>query len=495
MLENVEFCQQIVVDEVVVLVLCGCMKDVVKCYEVMLQMGKVLVYICVVVGDVYVYFDMLDKVVDVYVCVFKDVSFGEIEMGDVQEGLFYVMFDIGCFEEVCVLFDKMKVDNLEYVCLVLEVGMFNFDYLCIKCLEVQYLILMGCMYQGIVELDKWWYEVLFVVLFVSVCVDGVMVQIELYCLCDMYKMVFVEYLDDLSVVVGYGCVLLVVDDLKIVKNVVNGLDECFLENGLVCVLCKDLDVYQSLQFIIQLMVDKGNLVFVNNEYGIDIKVYSGLFVDYYWLFFYNFVGCVQFDGVLESCVCNGVGLQWFDIGVEVNGEVYQFVGVVGKIGGILDVMWIFSDYWKVLGMVINDDLEVFYKVYQVGVIGKSVSGNVCYIWDEMCYVLFMYGVLCYIDDNLCQCVVVNFYQQVFILLWYIIGVLFGVDISCNMMMGLNYFSLLCDYSGQVMVIWLWMFWCYVDKLFMQCVYLIGGMYNQQLFGSSLMVEVWLEYVW
>ncbi|MCT7308016.1 MULTISPECIES: poly-beta-1,6 N-acetyl-D-glucosamine export porin PgaA [Ralstonia] len=493
--ENAEFRQQIVADEVVALASRGRMKDAVKRYEAMSQTGKVPAYTRVAAGDAYAYLDTPDKAADAYARALKDASPGEIETGDVQEGLFYAMLDTGRFEEARALLDKMKADNPEYVRLAPEAGTPNPDYSRIKRLEAQYLILTGRTHQGIAELDKWRHEAPFAASLVSARADGAMVQTEPYRSRDMYKTALAEHPDDLSVVAGYGRASLAVDDLKTAKNVANGLDERFPENGSVRALRKDLDVYQSPQLIIQSTADKGNSAFANNEYGIDTKAYSGPFADHYRLFFHNFAGRAQFDGASESRVRNGAGLQWFDTGVEVNGEVHQSVGAAGKTGGTLDATWIPSDHWKVSGMVTNDDLEVPYKAYQVGVTGKSVSGNVRYTWDETRYASLTYGVSRYTDDNLRQRVAANFYQQVFTSPRHTIGVLFGADTSRNTMTGLNYFSPSRDYSGQATAIWSWTPWRYADKSFTQRVYLTGGMYNQQSFGSSPMVEARLEHVW
>ncbi|GCB05741.1 poly-beta-1,6 N-acetyl-D-glucosamine export porin PgaA [Ralstonia sp. SET104] len=493
--ENAEFRQAIVADEVVALASRGRMKDAVKRYEAMSQNGKVPAYTRVAAGDAYSYLNTPDKAAAAYTQALKDGSPGEIETGDVQEGLFYAMLDTGRFEEARALLDKMKADNPEYVRLAPQAGTPNPDYSRIKRLEAQYLILTGRTHQGIAELDKWRHEAPFAASLVSARADGAMVQAEPYRSREMYKTALAEHPDDLSVVAGYGRASLAVDDLKTAKDTANGLDERFPENGSVRALRKDLDVYQSPQLIIQSAADKGNSVFANNEYGIDTKAYSSPFADHYRLFFHNFAGRAKFDGTAQSRVRNGAGVQWFDTGVEVNGEVHQSVGSAGKTGGTLDAAWIPSDHWKVSGMVTNDDLEVPYKAYQVGVTGKTASGNVRYTWDETRYATLTYGVSRYTDNNLRQRVAANFYQQVFTSPRHTVGVLFGADTSRNTKTGLNYFSPARDYSGQATAIWSWTPWRYADKSFTQRLYLTGGMYNQQSFGNSPMYEARLEHVW
>jgi len=493
--ENAAFRQEIVADEVVALASRGRMKDAVKRYEAMSQAGKVPAYTRVAAGDAYAYLDTPDKAAAAYTLALKDAGAGEIETGDVQEGLFYALLDTGRFEDARALLDKMKADNPEYVRLAPEAGTPNPDYSRVKRLEAQYLILTGRTHQGIADLDKWRHEAPFAASLVSARADGAMVQAEPYRSREMYKTALAEHPDDLSVVAGYGRASLAVDDLKTAKDTANGLDERFPENGSVHALRKDLDVYQSPQLIIQSTADKGNSVFANNEYGVDTKAYSGPFADHYRLFFHNFAGRAQFDGASQSRVRNGAGVQWFDTGVEVNGEVHQSVGSAGKTGGTLDATWIPSDHWKVSGMATTDDLEVPYKAYQVGVTGKTLSGNVRYTWDETRYASLTYGVSRYSDDNLRQRWGANFYQQVFSSPRHTVGVLFGADTSSNTKTGLNYFTPSRDYSGQATAIWSWTPWRYADKSFTQRVYLTGGMYNQQSFGNSPMYEARLEHVW
>ncbi|WP_426399241.1 poly-beta-1,6 N-acetyl-D-glucosamine export porin PgaA [Ralstonia sp. R-29] len=493
--ENAEFRQEIVADEVVALSSRGRMKDAVKRYEAMSQSGKVPAYTRVAAGDAYGYLDTPDKAAAAYAQALKDAGPGEIETGDVQEGLFYAYLDTGRFEDARALLDKMKADNPEYVRLAPEAGTPNPDFSRVKRLEAQYLVLTGRTHQGISEMDKWRHEAPFAASLVSARADGAMVQAEPYRSREMYKTALAEHPDDLSVVAGYGRASLAVDDLKTAKDVANGLDERFPENGSVHALRKDLDVYQSPQLVIQSTADKGNSVFANNEFGIDTKAYSGPFADHYRLFVHNFSGRANFDGTSQSRVRNGAGLQWFDTGVEVNGEVHQSVGSAGKTGGTLDATWIPSDHWKVSGMVTNDDLEVPYKAYQVGVTGKTISGNVRYTWDETRYASLTYGVSRYTDDNFRQRWGANFYQQLFVSPRHTVGVLLGADTSRNTMTGLNYFSPSRDYSGQATAIWSWTPWRYADKSFTQRVYLTGGMYNQQSFGNSPMYEARLEHVW
>ena len=493
--ENAEFRQEIVADEVVALASRGRMNDAVKRYEAMSQTGKVPAYTRVAAGDAYAYLDTPDKAAAAYSRALKDAGPGEIETGDVQEGLFYALLDTGRFEEARTLLDKMKADNPEYVRLAPEAGTPNPDYSRVKRLEAQYLVLTGRTHQGISEMDKWRHEAPFAASLVSARADGAMVQAEPYRSREMYKTALAEHPDDLSVVAGYGRASLAVDDLKTAKDVANGLDERFPENGSVHALRKDLDVYQSPQLIIQSTADKGNSVFANNEYGVDTNAYSGPFADHYRLFFHNFAGRAQFDGASQSRVRNGAGVQWFDTGVEVNGEVHQSVGAAGKTGGTLDATWIPSDHWKVSGLVTTDDLEVPYKAYQVGVTGKTLSGNVRYTWDETRYASLTYGVSRYTDDNLRQRWGANFYQQLFVSPRHTLGVLFGADTSSNTKTGLNYFTPSRDYSGQATAIWSWTPWRYADKSFTQRVYLTGGMYNQQSFGNSPMYEARLEHVW
>lgn len=395
--ENAEFRQEIVADEVVALASRGRMKDAVKRYEEMSQAGKVPAYTRVAAGDAYAYLDTPDKAAAAYAQALKDAGPGEIETGDVQEGLFYALLDTGRFEEARALLDKMKADNPEYVRLAPEVGTPNPDYSRVKRLEAQYLVLTGRTHQGIAEMDKWRHEAPFSASLVSARADGAMVQAEPYRSREMYKTALAEHPDDLSVVSGYGRASLAVDDLKTAKDVANGLGERFPENGSINALNKDLDVYQSPQLIIQSTADKGNSVFANNEYGVNTKVYSSPFADHYRLFFDSFVGKAQFDGASQSRVRNGAGVQWFDTGIEVNGEVHQSVGAAGKTGGTLDATWLPSDHWKVSGLVTTDDLEVPYKAYQVGVTGKTVSGNVRYTWDETRYASLTYGMSRYSD--------------------------------------------------------------------------------------------------
>ena len=356
-------------------------------------------------------------------------------------------------------------------------------------------MLTGRTHQGIAEMDKWRHEAPFSASLVSARADGAMVQAEPYRSREMYKTALAEHPDDLSVASGYGRASLAVDDLKTAKDVANGLGERFPENGSINALNKDLDVYQSPQLIIQSTADKGNSVFANNEYGVNTKVYSSPFADHYRLFFDSFVGKAQFDGASQSRVRNGAGVQWFDTGIEVNGEVHQSVGAAGKTGGTLDATWLPSDHWKVSGLVTTDDLEVPYKAYQVGVTGKTVSGNVRYTWDETRYASLTYGMSRYSDDNFRKRVAANFYQQVFTSPRHTVGVLLGADTSTNTMTGLNYFSPSRDYSGTATAIWSWTPWRYADKSFTQRVYLTGGMYNQQSFGNSPMYEARLEHVW
>ena len=493
--ENAEFRQEIVADEVVALASRGRMKDAVKRYEEMSQAGKVPAYTRVAAGDAYAYLDTPDKAAAAYAQALKDAGPGEIETGDVQEGLFYALLDTGRFEEARALLDKMKADNPEYVRLAPEVGTPNPDYSRVKRLEAQYLVLTGRTHQGIAEMDKWRHEAPFSASLVSARADGAMVQAEPYRSREMYKTALAEHPDDLSVVSGYGRASLAVDDLKTAKDVANGLGERFPENGSINALNKDLDVYQSPQLIIQSTADKGNSVFANNEYGVNTKVYSSPFADHYRLFFDSFVGKAQFDGASQSRVRNGAGVQWFDTGIEVNGEVHQSVGAAGKTGGTLDATWLPSDHWKVSGLVTTDDLEVPYKAYQVGVTGKTVSGNVRYTWDETRYASLTYGMSRYSDDNFRKRVAANFYQQVFTSPRHTVGVLLGADTSTNTMTGLNYFSPSRDYSGTATAIWSWTPWRYADKSFTQRVYLTGGMYNQQSFGNSPMYEARLEHVW
>ena len=73
--------------------------------------------------------------------------------------------------------------------------------------------------------------------------------------------------------------------------------------------------------------------------------------------------------------------------------------------------------------------------------------------------------------------------------------LLGADTSTNTMTGLNYFTPSRDYSGTATAIWSWTPWRYADKSFTQRLYLTGGVYNQQSFGNSPMVEARLEHVW
>ncbi|WP_199029238.1 poly-beta-1,6 N-acetyl-D-glucosamine export porin PgaA [Ralstonia sp. ASV6] len=493
--ENAEFRQEIVADEVVALASRGRMKDAVKRYEAMSPAGKVPAYTRVAAGDAYAYLDTPDKAAAAYAQALRDAGPGEIETGDVQEGLFYALLDTGRFEEARALLDKMKADNPEYVRLAPEAGTPNPDYSRVKRLEAQYLVLTGRTHQGIAEMDKWRHEAPFSASLVSARADGAMVQAEPYRSREMYKTALAEHPDDLSVVSGYGRASLAVDDLKTAKDVANGLGERFPENGSINALNKDLDVYQSPQLIIQSTADKGNSVFANNEYGVDTKIYSSPFADHYRLFFDSFVGKAQFDGASQSRVRNGAGVQWFDTGVEVNGEVHQSVGAAGKTGGTLDATWMPSDHWKVSGLVTTDDLEVPYKAYQVGVTGKTVSGNVRYTWDETRYASLTYGVSRYSDDNLRQRWAANLYQQVFTSPRHTVGVLFGADTSSSTMTNLNYFSPSRDYSGTATAIWSWTPWRYADKSFTQRVYLTGGMYNEQSFGTSPMYEARLEHVW
>lgn len=493
--ENAEFRQAIVADEVVALASRGRMKDAVKRYEAMSQTGKVPAYNRVAAGDAYAYLDTPDKAAAAYARALKDAGPGEIETGDVQEALFYAMLDTGRFEEARALLDKMKADNPEYVRLAPQAGTPNPDYSRVKRLEAQYLVLTGRTHQGIAEMDKWRHEAPFAASLVSARADGAMVQAEPYRSREMYKTALAEHPDDLSVVTGYGRASLAVDDLKTAKDVANGLDARFPENGSVRALRRDLDVYQSPQLVIQSTADKGNSVFANNEFGVDTKAYSGPIADHYRLFFHNFSGRAEFDGTSESRVRNGAGVQWFDTGVEVNGEVHQSVGSAGKTGGTIDAAWMPSDHWKVSGMATTDDLEVPYKAYQVGVTGKTLSGNVRYTWDETRYASLTYGVSRYTDDNLRQRWGANFYQQLFVSPRHTVGLLLGADTSSSTKTGLNYFSPSRDYSGQATAIWSWTPWRYADKSFTQRVYLTGGMYNQQSFGTSPMLEARLEHVW
>ncbi|WP_273973707.1 tetratricopeptide repeat protein, partial [Serratia ureilytica] len=76
--------------------------------------------------------DTPDKAAAAYAQALKDAGPGEIETGDVQEGLFYALLDTGRFEEARALLDKMKADNPEYVRLAPEVGTPNPDYSRVK---------------------------------------------------------------------------------------------------------------------------------------------------------------------------------------------------------------------------------------------------------------------------------------------------------------------------------------------------------------------------
>lgn len=493
--ENAAFRQEIVADEVVALASRGRMKDATQRYEAMSQAGKVPAYTRVSAGDAYAYLEKPDRAAAAYAQALKDAGPGEIETGDVQEGLFYADLDTGRYEDARALLDKMKADNPEYVRLAPEAGTPNPDYSRVKRLEAQYLVLTGRTHEGIAALDQWRHEAPFAASFVSARADGAMVQAEPYTARTMYKTALSEHPDDLSVMSGYGRASLALDDLKTAKDVADGLDERFPENGSVHALRKDLDVYQSPQLIIQAAGDKGNAVFADQEFGVDTKAYSGPFADHYRLFVHNFSGRADFQGASQSRVRNGAGVQWFDTGIEVNGEVHQSVGAAGKTGGTLDASWIPSDHWKVSGLVTNDDLEVPYKAYAAGVTGKTATGNVRYTWDETRYASLTYGLSRYTDNNLRQRWDANFYQQVFSSPRHTVGVLFGAGTSSSTMNTVSYFSPSRDYSGQATAIWSWTPWRYADKSFTQRVYLTGGVYNQQSFGTSPMVEARLEHVW
>lgn len=97
--ENAAFRQEIVADEVVALASRGRMKDAVKRYEAMSQAGKVPAYTRVAAGDAYAFLDTPDRAAAAYSQALKDAGPGEIETGDVQEGLFYALLDTGRFEE------------------------------------------------------------------------------------------------------------------------------------------------------------------------------------------------------------------------------------------------------------------------------------------------------------------------------------------------------------------------------------------------------------
>ncbi len=281
--ENAALRQEIVADEVVALASRGRMKDATQRYEAMSQAGKVPAYTRVSAGDAYAYLDKPDRAAAAYTQALKDAGPGEIETGDVQEGLFYADLDTGRYEDARALLDKMKADNPEYVRLAPEAGTPNPDYSRVKRLEAQYLVLTGHTHEGIAALDTWRHEAPFAASFVSARADGAMVQAEPYTARTLYKTTLSEHPDDLSVMSGYGRASLALDDLKTAKDVADGLDERFPENGSVHALRKDLDVYQSPQLIIQAAGDKGNAVFADQEFGIDTKAYSGAFADHYRL--------------------------------------------------------------------------------------------------------------------------------------------------------------------------------------------------------------------
>jgi biofilm PGA synthesis protein PgaA len=485
----------------------GEMEKAVKAFETIPAGADVSIDALASAGDAYSYANQPAKAGAVYERAIAQVSApgsDEATRGfqygarmrpiDLREGLFWSLLDQGRYADANKVLDDMAA-ALPPADQVKPWQPANDDYLRVYRLRAQYLIYTGKNKEGMAALEKLEQEVPFNAEVRSARADAVLNEGHPREATTMYQATLTDHPDNVETLAGLGRASLATGQYATARQINVAFGDTFPENSSVRSFRRDFKAYQSPQFTTELGFEHGNSTLADNEFTSNSYIYSQPIADYWRVFAHTYYGHANTDIGNISRTRTGIGGDFRRGPLALLGEATRSLGTDGRTGGRGTVTYAFNDYVQISGGVDSNDNTLPWKAYVEKIWGRSANVALTYRASDLREIDMVYGVSRYSDTNLHQEFSVGGTQRVYTSAYQLINVSVRAGADRNTLADAVYFNPHRDYSFEVTAMHQWNAYKNGDISLQQRIYLTGGAYNEQGFGTSAFGAVRLEHAW
>jgi poly-beta-1,6 N-acetyl-D-glucosamine export porin PgaA len=410
--------------------------------------------------------------------------------------LFFAYLDQGRYEDAYKLLASIKARTPVYADLSGNVGGVNDDYGRVLKLEAQYLLYTDHVSEGVKKLDELHRNAPFDPSFISARSDAALVEERPHEASQRYQDALVDHPDDIETLAGLGKTEIELNQYDRAATISAQFGDRFPDNNTVKTYQEEYAAYRSPQLIVTANAQKGNSVLADNDWAVDTLLYSMPLANYWRIFAHQFSGRANTgDGFNVSRIRNGVGGDFRFYGLDAAAEVDRSTGPQAYTGVAGSIAYAPTDHWRFSTAADTNDNALPWKAYQVGVTGRTASGDIRYTVDAYRYFDVGYGVSRYSDQNLHQQWNATWYERLLSTPRHELSMWVDLNTNGNTLENTAYFNPHRDLTGQITTMYQWTPWRNADRSFSQRVYATVGGYRQTDIGNSLLGEVRLEQQW
>ncbi|MFC0693453.1 poly-beta-1,6 N-acetyl-D-glucosamine export porin PgaA [Paraburkholderia humisilvae] len=413
---------------------------------------------------------------------------------DLREGLFYALTDQNKYVEAGKVLDDISA-SLPPPDQVRPWDLANDDYLRLNRLRAQYLIYVGQTDAGLAELKRLEEQVPFSAEVRNAEADAQLGKGRNRLAKDMYVAALNDHPDNIEALAGLGRTSLNTGDYANATAINTAFDDTFPENGSVRNFKRDYDAWRAPTVSTSLSGEHGASALADEEFSADTYIYSPPIYDYWRIFAHNFYMWALTDIGRLQRIRNGVGGDFRQGPLTVQGEVSRSLGGDGRTGGNGEVEYAFNDFFKATAGFDSDSNDLPSKAYVAHIWGRTGQVALTYTDGDQRSADIGYSVGRYSDENFHQEFTVGGSQRLFTWPNQQLNATVRFGTSSNTQTNTPYFSPARDYSGEFGLMHQWSVWRSGERSLVQRFYISGGPYNERGFGTSGFWAARLEHAW
>jgi biofilm PGA synthesis protein PgaA len=413
---------------------------------------------------------------------------------DLREGLFYAYTDQNKYVEAGKVLDDIAA-ALPPPNQVRPWDLANDDYLRLNRLRAQYLIYVGQTDAGLAELKRLQDQVPFSAQVRNAEADAQLGKGRNRLAKDMYVAALNDHPDNIEALAGLGRTSLNTGDYRNATQINTAFDDTFPENGSVRNFKRDYNAWRAPTVSTALAGEHGAAAIADEQFSADTYIYSPPIYDYWRIFAHNFYLWALTDIGRLQRIRNGVGGDFRQGPLTVQGEVSRSTGGDGRTGGNGQVEYAFNDFFKATAGFDSDSNELPSKAYVAHLWGRTGQVALAYTDGDRRSADIGYSAGRYSDENFHQEFTAGGLQRIFTLPNQQINGTLRFGTSSNTLTNTPYYSPSRDYSGELGIMHQWSVWRSGERSLLQRFYISGGAYNERGFGTSGFWAARLEHAW